>query len=482
LNDACPSIFKQENALFAKAQEMITKARSMTSPMEKAEQVEEAAKLFKRVGARIDLKSACKLLQSVDAYRGIIDLCISTASLKDSQNHGLYFYKNNEPSNDFAGASLFASRMECYRVLLECFQELIDRSKMTVHPNTISPSISERRTIADQLTREESANLASLLLEDSLATDDELFHVACYDWLFAHQMNDRLLQTKSPYLEDYLKRKIARSTDSAALMDLLWMFYERNCHYRAAAEILVKLAERSGSEADLNTRRQYLSRAIVCMKSQNSLSVTESAFSGEFLHELEEKMDVARVQYQLMEVLKQVPGAGQAVAELNSDLFDITQLYEKADAFSLAEQQLNIIYVANHEDPVLIENFWRRILEKEMQRSRDPNTARMALESKLTELAGIYLPSDKFFPVTLIVELIESHGPLLSEENPSWLAELLSKLSFPIPVLVDIYHGLYKTRGSKYCWPGKEAQLLGILFNLMSSCTNSTARQDRYVL
>ena len=47
------------------------------------------------------------------------------------------------------------------------------------------------------------------------------------------------------------------------------------------------------TEIDLNKRIEYLSRAVVCVKSGES---TASDASGDILHGLEEKMEVARVQ------------------------------------------------------------------------------------------------------------------------------------------------------------------------------------------
>jgi nuclear pore complex protein Nup155 len=481
LNEACPSVFKQENALFAKAQEMINKAKILTNPEEKDEQIEEAAKLFTRIGARIPLQTACGLLQTVGAYDHLIRLCITTAGLKDPQNQGLLYYKNNEPSSDFTGSTLFSARMDCYRVLLECLQELIDRSKMTVHPNRASPSLTDRRTFADQFTREESANIANYIIEESLKTSDELYHAACFEWLFKHQLTDRLLQIKSPFLEDYLKKKIQSGESSSALMDLLWMYYERNGHHRAAAEILIKLAERSGPDADLNERRQYLSRAIVCMKSQNSLGLSEkdTKHAGEFLHELEEKMDVARLQSGILETLKTIPNASNAVAELESGLYDITQLYEKADQFDLAEHQLHIIHVANHEDPVLIGGFWKKILETEIQRSPDSRSARIAIESKLRELARLYVPSEKYFPLPLLIETLESKGSNLNYGEVTWLADALIKIGFPFPLLVDNYHCIYRTTGGRFTWPSKEIQLLTIIHHLMYQCASASNPVDR---
>ena len=53
--------------------------------------------------------------------------------------------------------------------------------------------------------------------------------------------------------------------------------------------------------------------------------------TGQLLHDLEEKMEVARVQLQVLDTLNGLRGhvqeAEAAISQLNSDLIDLTQLY-----------------------------------------------------------------------------------------------------------------------------------------------------------
>ena len=69
---------------------------------------------------------------------------------------------------------------------------------------------------------------------------------------------------------------------------------------------------------------EYLSRAAMCAKS--CTQGTSGARDGEFLHELEEKLDVARLQLQIAEALARQSSAEakDAVARLNAQLYDIT--------------------------------------------------------------------------------------------------------------------------------------------------------------
>jgi nuclear pore complex protein Nup155 len=64
----------------------------------------------------------------------------------------------------------------------------------------------------------------------------------------------------------------------------------------------------------------------MCAKS--SAMHSGSASEGEFLHELEEKMEVARLQMQVLETLQKwtsdLPTVKDALSRLNSELLDIT--------------------------------------------------------------------------------------------------------------------------------------------------------------
>lgn len=410
LNEACPSIFKQENALHAKAHEMLVKARSMTKFEEKNRCVEEAAQLLKRVGSRINLPEACGLLQAVHSYSNLVDLCISTAIQRDPQNYGVQFYRNGEPAEDHQGRTAFSARQDCYSTLLQALEKLTQQSQNPVQPKTALAQTGDNSQLPDgvsSLSNEEANQQADFVLNRAIESNDELLHVALYDWLYQNRQNDRLLQIKSPFLETYLKRKTSTFTDSVVLMDLLWMFYERNGHYRAAAEILNKLAERHGTDIDLYHRLEYLSRAIMCMKSSQtpiSTSPVDAKPSGEFLHELEEKMQVAGIQLQLLETIQRQgdgPRVSEAKACLNSDLFNVTRLYEIADTFKLPEIQLAIVSAANHYDPALIELFWQKIFERVLNDTANQPTEafKAILGKKLESLGKSYASSEKYFPL-----------------------------------------------------------------------------------
>lgn len=77
----------------------------------------------------------------------------------------------------------------------------------------------------------------------------------------------------------------------------------------------------------LKDRLSYLARAIMCMRSDK---VGYAPYLGVFLRDLEDKMEVAKVQEQILETVVnlhgQIPNSHEAIAALNSGLFEISQV------------------------------------------------------------------------------------------------------------------------------------------------------------
>lgn len=402
LQDVCPSIYKQENALHAKAHEIVMKSKTISNQVERNELLKKALDLCLKIGERINLTAVCELFQSVHWYEAIVNLCLITAQKRDPQNFALHFYQLGEPNSDQQGRIAYNNRIECYRLLLEVYEKLVQLSKLHIKPKTSDSSETE------VLNFEEAQIQANKMLELALNSKDELFHISLYNWLYEHQQSEKLLEIKSPYLESYLKRKTSIFSDSIALMDLLWMYYERNGHFRAAAQILNKLAERRSSEVTLRQRIEYLSRAIVCMKSSDSRAsiIGVETTAGEFLHELEEKMEVARVQNFVLESIELLPETltiQEAISALNYELFDISKLYgDFADPFNLPECQLAILHCAGHYDPTLIETLWQKIIDNQLSRLSSidsKESQKVLLSNKIIELGKHYLQIEKYFPL-----------------------------------------------------------------------------------
>jgi len=56
---------------------------------------------------------------------------------------------------------------------------------------------------------------------------DELFHIAVFDWMMQSKLSDRLLSVKSGFLENYLLQTVKSTPDNILAADMLWKYYEQ---------------------------------------------------------------------------------------------------------------------------------------------------------------------------------------------------------------------------------------------------------------
>lgn len=77
----------------------------------------------------------------------------------------------------------------------------------------------------------------------------------------------------------------------------------------------------------LKDRLAYLARAIMCMRSDK---VGYAPYLGVFLRDLEDRMEVAKVQEQILETIlnlqDQMSNADDVITALNSRLYEISQV------------------------------------------------------------------------------------------------------------------------------------------------------------
>jgi len=502
LNEVCPSIFKQESALLAKAHEIINKAKQCQNKREAETMIDEAVSIFRNIGSRINLEQACALLESVHAFKEIVKLVIEISASRDKDNLALYYYKNDEPVDDNQGRNVYFLRCQTYKLLIDVYERLVQKTKSLIQiktqqqtPNQSSLNTSifnltgsvgqsentQQQGLFPEINQEQAKNFSEIILNEVIESDDELLHCTFYDWFFEHQQKDILLKIKSVHLETYLKKR-AKQNDNFATYDLLWMYYEKNGDFRAAAQILAMLAEKYSNEIDLYKRLEYLSRAIVSMKScQSNVSKRNDDLvktSGEFLHELEEKMDVGTIQLQILEHLQKMPtnpSIENAIVRLNTDLLEISTLYEEyAERFDLPECQLAIIFSASHYDPILVESLWARIIEKAFANlaNKHETLIKIEMSNKIRSLFKVYQQSEKYFPIEFIVRYLESktRNP---QAEPDWLVKTLLSLDINLTYLLEIYHKLYQTKDPGANWPDKSTQVLNIIICILNTfCKN----------
>ncbi|XP_012873976.1 PREDICTED: nuclear pore complex protein Nup155 [Dipodomys ordii] len=316
LQDICPLLYSTDDAVCSKANELLQRSRQVQNKIEKERMLRESLKEYQKISNQVDLSNVCVQYRQVRFYEGVVELSLTAAEKKDPQGLGLHFYKHGEPEEDVAGHQAFQERLNSYKCITDTLQELVNQSKAAPQ----SPSVPKKpgppvlSSDPNMLSNEEAGHHFEHMLKLAQRSKDELFSIALYNWLIQADLADKLLQIASPFLEPHLVRMAKVDQNKVRYMDLLWRYYEKNRSFSNAARVLSKLADMHSTEISLQQRLEYIARAILSAKS--STAISSIAADGEFLHELEEKMEVSYFIIQFLE---------QQVCTLNWDVGFVIQ-------------------------------------------------------------------------------------------------------------------------------------------------------------
>ncbi|GLG97236.1 Nuclear pore complex protein Nup155 [Gryllus bimaculatus] len=442
LREVCPHLYRTEDAACSKAYRMIQSAKATQNQEEKLAKLSCALQLCKEVAPHINLPYICQWFFQSQHYEGILELCVTCALKLDPKDMASHYYNNNEPAGDEEGYRAYVDRVQCYK---------------------------EITSVLDLLhTQNDSAQLLKLV-HAALATEDELLHVAIYDWMLNKNLLGDLAVATQPSYAKYLNRRCEQGQDSVQMNDLLWKYYEKNENHAAAAKILLKLATTQGDSVALTQRIAYLARAVMCMRSDK---VGCAPHLGVFLRELEDKIEVARLQQQILDAINNKPASsrtGEAITKLNSGLLDITALYENfAEPFGLWESKLAIIHCSGHHDQGLIEHVWQNIIDSELQNSKLRNSDdRMALVlSKVKSLGEEYSLSPRCFPVAFLVQNLELQCCRLGAEKKQ-VYQLMLSLGVHLAKLIQIYDTIVSENDISWFKNGGEFYVIEVVAYLI---------------
>lgn len=474
LREVCPNLFRIEDAACSKANEMLLTAKGIKNPEEREAKLREALQLCKSVAPQVNLQMMCQWFFTSQFYEGVLDLVLVCASKLDPKNVGFDYYKNKEPGEDSEGYQAFMKRMECYKQVTAMLDHLYEqRTSGSRSPFvTVGSSIPASQDAAG-LSQSEANDQVNQLVRSALQSPDELMHMAVFNWLLSKKLAADLIAVHQPSLETYLLRT-SELTQSPDIYDLLWKYYEKNMNHAAAAKILYKLAVRPGPSIPLLQRIEYLARAVMCMRSDQ---VGYAPQLGVFLRELEDKIDVARIQQRILDAVTNLTGrhrlAEDAVVRLNSSLLEITQLYEEfCEPFNLWECKLAIIHCSGHCDLALVETIWLNVIESELTAcsSVTSNDMMTVLMSKMKALGQEYAGSPRCFPVPFLVRQLELKACRLHASTVHVHSTMVA-LGVPLMMLMDVYERLIAANERVWLTEGNEFHLVEALAQLVESFT-----------
>uniref|UniRef100_A0A669CSY1 Nuclear pore complex protein Nup155 n=1 Tax=Oreochromis niloticus TaxID=8128 RepID=A0A669CSY1_ORENI len=486
LRDICPLLYSSDDSVCSKANEMLQSSKQIQNKADKERTLRESLRLYQQISQHTDLPLVCSQYRQVRFYEGILELCLTAAEKKDPQRLGPHFYKNGEPEQDRVGQQAFQERLSCYKCITDTMQELVNQSKAAPQSPSVpkQPGPPVMTSDPNMLSNEEATAHFEQMLGLAQRSQDELFHIALYNWLIQADLTDKLLEVNSPYLEEHLMHMIKQDQSKVHNMDLLWRYYEKNRNFGKAAHVLARLADMHSTEISLKQRLEYIARAILSAKSSSSISAQAS--DGEFLHELEEKMELVRIQVQIQETLirqySHHPSVKNVISQLDSELMDITKLYgEFADHFKLSECKLAIIHCAGHSDPILVHSLWQEILEKELEDTvaMSPVDRMRSLNLKLVSLGKIYAGTPRYFPLEFLVKFLEQEVCRLNWDV-GFVTSTMQEIGVQLPRLLEVYDQLLKTRDP--CWQRlrKPLHLVECIHVLLSGYVEDPSRVPTY--
>uniref|UniRef100_A0A671YB06 Nucleoporin 155 n=1 Tax=Sparus aurata TaxID=8175 RepID=A0A671YB06_SPAAU len=431
-----------------KANELLQSSKQIQNKADKERTLRESLRLYQQISQHTDLPLVCSQYRQVRFYEGVLELCLTAADKKDPQRLGPHYYKNGEPEDDRVGQQAFQERLSSYKCITDTMQELVNQSKAAPQSPSVpkQPGPPVMTSDPNMLSNEEATAHFEQILGLAQRSQDELFHIALYNWLIQADLTDKLLEVNSPYLEEHLMHMIKQDQSKVHNMDLLWRYYEKNRNFGKAAHVLARLADMHSTEISLKQRLEYIARAILSAKSSSCISAQAS--DGEFLHELEEKME----------------------------------LYgEFADHFKLSECKLAIIHCAGHSDPILVHSLWQEIMEKELGDSvaMSPVDRMRSLSLKLVSLGKIYAGTPRYFPLEFLVKFLEQEVCRLNWDV-GFVTSTMQEIGVQLPRLLEVYDQLFKTRDP--CWQRlrKPLHLVECIHVLLSGYVDDPSRVPTY--
>ncbi|XP_038589686.1 nuclear pore complex protein Nup155 [Micropterus salmoides] len=486
LRDICPLLYSSDDNVCSKANELLQSSKQIQNKADKERTLRESLRLYQQISQHTDLPLVCSQYRQVRFYEGVLELCLSAADKKDPQRLGPHFYKNGEPEDDRVGQQAFQERLSCYKCITDTMQELVNQSKAAPQSPSVpkQPGPPVMTSDPNMLSNEEATAHFEQILGLAQRSQDELFHIALYNWLIQADLTDKLLQVNSPYLEEHLMHMIKQDQSKVYNMDLLWRYYEKNRNFGKAANVLARLADMHSTEISLKQRLEYIARAILSAKSSSCISAQAS--DGEFLHELEEKMELVRIQVQIQDTLirqySHHPSVKNVISQLDSELMDITKLYgEFADHFKLSECKLAIIHCAGHSDPILVHSLWQEIMERELGDTvaMSPADRMRSLSLKLVSLGKIYAGTPRYFPLEFLVKFLEQEVCRLNWDV-GFVTSTMQEIGVQLPRLLEVYDQLFKTRDP--CWQRlrKPLHLVECIHVLLSGYVDDPSRVPTY--
>ncbi|XP_023298970.2 nuclear pore complex protein Nup154 [Lucilia cuprina] len=467
LRDECPNLYRHEDAVSFKATEILMNSKNCTNLEEKQDKLRTALQLCKDAAPNLPLQNICQQFVLSGFFEGVIELTSTCAFKIDPEEFGIHFYQSDEPEEDREGYAAYAARLNCYKEV-KLMMDHVYQSVCNANAN---------QEFSQQICNKQELSVNAQIMKIvgiSVQIKDPILHVCAYEWLMAHDMLSELLSLTEQTLGEFLRRNVVRNPDNLNLIDLLWKYYEKNGHHAQAARILDNLASTQSDGIPLIQRIEYLARAVMCMRNDG---VGYSITNGVLLKELEDKLEIARVQKTVLDAVSALAltnnDANKAVENLNKILYDITQLYENfADPFDLWECKLTILNCSHHNDPLLIESVWGQIINKSVEGTGSMQERSTRLFSKIETLFKEFGESGHCFPLAFIIRELEIKACQL-RLSEGIVPDKLVAMNIDVELLMEYYSRMISINERIWANEGNEWHLVQSSIRVVTLLANN---------
>lgn len=218
------------------------------------------------------------------------------------------------------------------------------------------------------------------------------------------------------------------------------------------------------SMLNLSERIERLSLALGNARAETS------GGQADYVQELEERLDVAKLQNEILEIVHSEYGEIAEVIELNATLYDVTQLYNRfTRPMNLYESSLAIIHLSSFSDSITVHQLWNRIIEKALGGSKRFDM----VAQKFADLARKLYPSKYSFPLDFLLDILL----LLARNNAqpaSWLSTTLLNTNISPEAAVKTLISLTKLQGAYWSKNENIPYLVeAAVYLLEEACTRS---------
>ncbi|KAI3652514.1 hypothetical protein MP228_001939 [Amoeboaphelidium protococcarum] len=449
LSSKCPKFFKNSDNKLFKARELLQNIPLRRGDPSKL--IDDAFQLLHQSVGSIGIGQLESYVLSFKQYGAPelgLQLLLGCAKAFDPDDLLTRYQRQIYAGNPVEFPVAVKHRLSCYEMALDLVRDFISMAK------------SQSQQSLDVVLQ------SSPIISSVMNTQDDLYFMErFYDQMVAEGM--LVYFVKMPQCLQLVQYLEKRQYEKAEFGLYLSLYYRSQKQYVQSVQKLYEYATSELYPADLEKRIEMLTLAISIAESKMA-----EGFNEQFVSELQDLLDVANVQWEL---LKAVTGSVdlQTLNNLNLRIFSITELFNMAQELNLDQVKLSIIATSGHQDMDMILSIWQSILNQQ-PRIEDKYSVMVFLCQKFRN-------NEVVLPLKHLLPLFESEAAKMDAPD-FWVPDILSAAGYSQKDIVCAYNELFESKPAPFSDSRAQMFLLEKLLQLISVWIKSPDELDIFVL